>query len=99
MPFPNEHAARQVEPDKKIFKTFRRTKTWKGNNLPDGVSFIFGIKRKKGPRGGVTQIQSIRFDKNKFTATQAKTWLKKHKFKISGFEKALSKKKINIMGL
>lgn len=79
-PFPNEHAARQLDPGK--FKTFRR-----GNlpNAPAGISVIFGIA------GGKAQLQSIRFDASKFTPDQAKKWLKDHKFKTSGFEAATKK--------
>lgn len=80
-PFPNEHAARQVDPGK--FKEFRRGK------LPGGmagIDVIFGITGAGANRK--SQIQSIRFDAGKFTADQAKKWLKDHGFKAAGFEAA-----------
>jgi hypothetical protein len=76
-PFPNEHAARQAEPDGRRYKTYRR------KEISPGISFIYGIKRPQG-----TEIQSIRFNKDKFTPKQAKEWLKKHKFKSSKFSAA-----------
>lgn len=90
-PFPNEHAARQTEPDPKIYKTYRRS----SSGLPDGISIIYGIRRVKGPRGGRSEIQSIRFNKNLWSPAKAKTWLKKHKFKVSKFTPAKSKVRKN----
>lgn len=81
-PFPNEHAARQTEPDKRRYKTYRR------KEISPGISFIYGIKKSGG-----TEIQSIRFDKTKFTPIKAKSWLKKHKFKTSQFTTARKLKK------
>jgi hypothetical protein len=71
MPFANEHAAQQRS--RKDFKKFRR-RTLAGN-VP-GISFIFGITDGKGV------IQSIRFDKNKFTVGEAKEWLRGRGFKV-----------------
>lgn len=79
MPFPNEHAARQVDPGQ--FTSFRRG-TPKG--FPKGVSVIFGIK------GGKSQIQSIRFKRQTWTPKRAKAWLKSHGFK-TGLEVATTK--------
>jgi hypothetical protein len=65
--------ARQVEPglfDEKTFKTIR---------LTSGIKAIIG--NKKGEKS--TSIQSILFDKKKFTASQAKAWLAKHNSKFS----------------
>lgn len=78
MPFPNEHAARQVDP--KQFDRFRRDNSPKG--APKGVSFIFGVKDNR------SQIQSIRFDRKLWTVDRAKAWLKSHDFKTGGFEPA-----------
>jgi len=70
MPYKNEHAARQLSPDQ--FDQFRRGIP---SGFPSGVSVIYGIKN------GKTSIQSIRFDKDKWTIDEAKKWLKDHGFK------------------
>ena len=67
MPLPNEHAARQHEPGD--YTKFRRV-----NNGGAGVAFIYGIKN------GKSEVQSVRFDKDKFTLEQAKKWLAEHKY-------------------
>ena len=75
-PLPNEHAARQENPDH--FHRFRRM-----NNIADGVSFIVGFDDSHK-----TKVQSVRFSASKFTPEQAKEWLKKHKFSDSAFVEA-----------
>lgn len=70
VPFANFHAARISSPD-----NFDRIIT-KKNQGGAGVDFLIGFKA-----GGGSEVQSIHFDKSKFTATQARAWLKKHKFK------------------
>ena len=70
MPFPNEHAARQLEPGQ--FKTFRRSSL----GFPKGIQAIIGIKEN-----GKTAIQSLRFDKKVWSSDKAKKWLKAHNFK------------------
>lgn len=77
MPFQNEHAARQKDPDQ--FDNFRRKR------LAEGVAAIFGIK------GGKSEIQSIRFNKKKFTPSEAKKWLRDNNFSSARFESAVSK--------
>ena len=64
MPYPNEHAARLTDPGK--YTHFAR----ENNKGGDGVDFIFGIK------DGESELQAIRFKKNKFTESEARTWLK-----------------------
>lgn len=76
-PFPNEHAARLKDPGK--FIRFRRQNDRGG----PGVDFIFGVAKDQK-----TEIQAIRFDKNKFTVAQAKQWLTDHNFKPISFEPA-----------
>lgn len=49
--------------------------------MTDGVDAIYGIKAD-----GKSEVQSLRFDKTKFTETQAKQWLKKNNFKSILFE-------------
>ena len=73
MPYPNEHAARIKPP--KGYDKFRRQR------MTDGVDAIYGIKAD-----GKSEVQSLRFDKTKFSETQAKQWLKKNNFKSILFE-------------
>jgi len=63
----NEIRYRIREPDQ--FDKFR------SKDLTSGVRAIFG--RKKG--SDKWEIQAIRFDKNKFTIEQARTWINEHK--------------------
>lgn len=76
-PFPNEHAARLVDPDK--FTGFRRDNDAGGA----GVDFIYGILSAGG-----TELQAVRFDKNRFTPAQARDWLSEHDFQPIMFEEA-----------
>jgi HK97 family phage major capsid protein/HK97 family phage prohead protease len=76
-PFPNEHAARLVDPDK--FVSFRRDNGAGGT----GIDFIYGILADGG-----TELQAIRFDKNRFTPAQAREWLSEHDFAPIMFEEA-----------
>ena len=69
----NKIRARQHEPslyDRNSFRTIR---------LTSGIKAIIGVK--KGEKS--TSIQSILFDKKKFTEEQAKSWLEKHNEKFS----------------
>jgi len=72
VPMPNRLAARQNSPGK-----YERIITKSDQGGP-GISFLIGFKK-----GGGSEIQSVHFDKKKFTAAQAKAWLKKHKFKTA----------------
>lgn len=74
MPFPNEHAARIVSPEG--FERFAR------KNIKPGIDIILGIK------DGKSTTQSYRFKKSKFSADEAKAWLKKNNIKYISFEKA-----------
>lgn len=76
-PFPNEHAARLVDPDK--YTSFRRDNDAGGA----GIDFIYGILSAGG-----TELQAIRFDKNRFTPAEARDWLSKHDFQPIMFEEA-----------
>lgn len=75
-PYPNEHAARLNDPAK--YDEFRREIDAGG----DGIDFIYGIK------DGKSEIQAIRFDKDKYTVAEAKDWLKSHEFDYILFEEA-----------
>lgn len=80
MPFPNEHAARLKSPGQ--FDDFRRS----NDELGSGIDAIFGIKTRQGER--VSEIQSIRFDKRRFSPDAALAWLEDHDFKPIDFEPA-----------
>ena len=84
MPYPHFHTARIADPSR--FSDFRTTK----NAFGTGVDAVYGIRSgsKRGPRGGRTVLQSVRFDKDKFTAAQAKRWLDDHDFEYQKFEPA-----------
>ena len=82
MPYPHEHAARVREPGDFDPKSFRR------KNIAPGIDIIVG-KLKNGDGAMVTQ--TYRFDSSKFTAEEAKAWLKKHNVKHIGFEAATGK--------
>jgi len=75
-PFPNEHAARLKDPAQ--YDSFARENDAGG----DGIDFIYGIK------DGATELQAIRFDKEKFTPAEARDWLAKHDFTPIEFEVA-----------
>ena len=75
-PFPNEHAARLTDPAQ--YDSFRR----KNNDFGDGIDAIYGIK------SGKTELQAIRFNKDKFSVAESKKWLADHDFKPIMFEPA-----------
>ena len=56
-----------------------------------GIDAILAIRKKKGPRGGRSEVQSIRFKADKFTAAEAKRWLREYDYKPILFE-SVSKK-------
>lgn len=75
-PYPNEHAARLKDPSQ--YDSFRRENDAGG----PGIDFIYGIK------DGTSEIQAIRFDKNRYSVAEAKKWLESHDFKPILFEEA-----------
>jgi len=81
-PYPNEHSARINAPGKYI--RIRR----KNDYFKSGIDAIFGITKDEK-----TEVQAIRFDKDKFTVTKAKAWLKKNDFDYISFEAAKEEKK------
>ena len=89
MPYPNEHAARMRDPGDFLEDTFRRKK------IADGVSLILGKLKQDGQDGPMTE-QAYRFAKDKFTAAEAKKWLKDHDVKSSAFEEAASEKALEM---
>ena len=76
MPFPNEHAARQTDPGQ--YDEFRRTHP---EGFPAGIDAIFGIKTVEGER--VSEIQSLRAAKDKWTVGTFRAWLEAHDFKTT----------------
>lgn len=83
MPYPNEHAARVIDPSKFKKDSFRR------KDLGDGVSLILG---KLEGESSMT-VQAYRFDKEKFTPEQAKKWLKDNEVSYISFEPASERSK------
>jgi hypothetical protein len=82
-PYPSEHAARLVSPDK--YDEFRR----ENDKFGSGIHAIWGII--KGPPRKV-ELQAIRFDASKFTVAEARAWLKEHDHKPILFEPASGKR-------
>ena len=80
-PYPNEHAARLTDPAQ--YDSFRR----KNNDFGDGIDAIYGIK------SGKSELQAIRFSKNKFTVAEAKKWLADNDYKPMIFEEATNGRK------
>jgi hypothetical protein len=88
MPIPSEHASRQNSPDK--YERVRR----QNDKFGDGIHVIWGVLEN-----GDTEVQSIHFDKNKFSPADAKQWLKEHDYKqnleeASGDKKAMELDKL-----
>ena len=83
-PYPNEHAARLLDPGQ--YDLFRRRNNARGN----GVDFIFGIK--EGEDGA--DLQSIRFRLSEFTAAEARTWLDERDYQVMEFEEATGTKEL-----
>jgi hypothetical protein len=73
MPFPNEFAAQQENPDK--YKSLHR----ENNKLGTGIDVIWGTLPNSK-----TEIQTIRFRTSKFKSKeQVKGWLEEHNFKTT----------------
>lgn len=76
-PYPNEHAAMITEPDQ--YQGFRRM----NDELGDGISIVLGLK------DGESEIHSIRFDKQKWTAEKSESWLSDNGYDPISFEPAI----------
>lgn len=81
MPYPNEHTARQTDPD--LYDEFRR---FVPEGVPKGLSFILGIK------DGKSEVQSLRAKADEMTIQQFKEWLKEHDFLVGNIEEATGDK-------
>lgn len=71
-PYPHEHAARFVSPKAKWIARMRR----ENDEFGKGVHVIWAIPHNI--KYYTVVPQAIRFDAGRFTAAQAKTWLRKH---------------------
>jgi len=71
MPYPNWHASRQREPGEFVGIKM----LWEHSGIQ-----AYGGRLKSDPNGG-TEIQTLRFDKDKWTPERAKEWLKSHNYK------------------
>lgn len=78
MPYPTEHAARLKNPGSFQAGSFRRIPVTRG---------VFAIIGRL-PGQTTTTTQAYRFDKNVFTADEAKKWLKDNDVEYIRFEKA-----------
>ncbi|MFX0121935.1 MAG: hypothetical protein ACFE9A_21290, partial [Candidatus Hodarchaeota archaeon] len=86
MPYPNEHAARITDPEQ--YDRIRRVK----NKFGAGIHVLFGIKDEE------SEVQAIRFDASKFTAAEARQWLKDHDYKPIEFSEATGSKEADMEG-
>lgn len=94
MPYPNVHSGRVRNPDDFIEKSYRT------KQIAPGISIIVAKLKSDGNKGPMTG-QAYRFDKDKFTADEAKKWLKKNKIKTILFEPAVQQAKeatVDIIG-
>jgi len=80
-PYPNEHACRLEDPDKYI--RIRR----QNDKFGKGIHAIWGVQGGGKP----VELQAIRLTKSKFTAAEARAWIKDHKYKCKLFEPASEK--------
>lgn len=78
MPYPNFHAFRLIQPSQFIDGSIKALDVGKGIQIYTG--------RLKST--GKSARQSIHFDKNKWTFSEAKEWIKDHNFKPIIQEKA-----------
>lgn len=76
-PYPNEHAARLEDPAK--YDSFAR----ENDAFGDGIDAIYGIK------DGVSELQAIRFDKEKWSVQDAEMWLDENDYDPILFEPAI----------
>ena len=80
MPYPNEHSARIKDPA--LFK--KGDENWGSKDIATGIRIILGILKSNGE----WDTQAYRFKADKFTASEAKQWLKDHDVKYIAFEPA-----------
>ena len=76
-PYPNEHAARLTDPQQ--YDSFAR----ENDAFGDGIDAIYGIK------DGVSELQAIRFEKEKWSIQDAQMWLDENDYDPILFEPAI----------
>ena len=76
MPYPSEHSARLLDPER--FEEFRRD----ADAFGPGIDALYGLG-SDGP-----ELQSIRFDASRYTASEAREWLAEHDYSPIEFEPA-----------
>ena len=81
-PYPNEHAARIANLGR--FDRFRRSNDRGGA----GIDFIFGIIEDEDR----SELQSIRFKLSRYTASEARQWLRDNEYEPLEFEPATNEK-------
>lgn len=94
MPYPNEHAARLLDPGT-ARERIRRTKgsgagMVQGVKIPGTIDVIWYIVRGSGGEM-IPRAQALRFPVGRWTAEQAKAWLSKNEIKVKRFEPAAQK--------
>lgn len=99
-PYPNEHAARVLPP------TAIRPDTYRSKAIKAGVRIILGkLKRLplRKPKSGTGSrvrdpmvVQAFRFSNALWTAAQARTWLAKHRIKVTLFEPATASRQASM---
>lgn len=90
-PYPNEHAARLENPDKFDGETFRRKSdgTIFGSvKVPATADVIWGKLKSANKPSDYPIPQAIRFPIKRWTAEEAKKWLKDNKVDYISFEEA-----------
>jgi hypothetical protein len=100
MPMPNYHSGRQRDPGDFKKGAMKDGADFDTITLGKGITAIIGKLKTppKGSKAGATTVQTYRFDKTKFSAKQAKEWLKSHGKNVSNFEAAkgeVTVKKLN----
>jgi hypothetical protein len=78
MPYPNEIAVRIIQP--LAGGIFAR------KNIAPGIDII--LQKPKSNDTASMKVQAYRFDKEKFTPEEVKSWLKKHNISYISFEPA-----------
>lgn len=80
MPSTTEHTARINDPNK--YEKIRRV----NDEFGSGINVLYGVLAS-----GKTEVQSIHFDADKFSAAEARKWLKDHDYKPIEFVEASGK--------
>lgn len=82
MPLPNEHVARVKDPSEFDSETFR------SKDVEEGIRIIIGKLKGATDDADSMVTESYHFSVDKFTASQAKAWMKDHDISYIKFEPA-----------